>query len=308
MTKQWDVVERMANKIYPAYEELCRVASYGDIFYNDDTTVRILSQMKENEVDNPERKGMFTTGIVSKLDKINISLFFSGRKHAGENLSDILNHRPKSRGTPIQMSDASSRNIPTNYSLENAFCLAHARRKFVAVQEQFPDEVGYLLDKVGRVYKNDKIAKESNLSPDERLHLHQKDSYPIMDEIHEWLSVKLKNKEVEPNSSLGSAMKYMAKHWERLTTFLRVAGTPLDNNECERALKKAILHRKNSLFYKNEHGAYIGDLFISFFHTCAMNKVNPFEYLVSLQKNSSEVKANPEMWLPWNYKENNRKA
>ena len=51
---------------------------------------------------------------------------------------------------------------------------------------------------------------------------------------------------MEPNSALGGAISYLLKHWEKLTLFLRVAGAPLDNNLCERALKKAILHRKNA--------------------------------------------------------------
>src|SRR5436190_16436945 len=63
---------------------------------------------------------------------------------------------------------------------------------------------------------------------------------------------------VEPDSGLGQAISYLLKHWEKLTLFLRVAGAPIDNNLVERALKKAILHRKNSLFYKTRNGAQMG--------------------------------------------------
>ena len=94
----------------------------------------------------------------------------------------------------------------------------------------------------------------------------------------------------------------MLKHWEPLTLFLRVRGAPLDNNLCERALKQAILHRKNSLFYKTLRGAQVGDIFMSLIHTCKMAKVNPFDYLVALQKHAMEVFKNPQIWLPWNYK------
>ena len=66
----------------------------------------------------------------------------------------------------------------------------------------------------------------------------------------------------------------------------------------------AISHRKNSLFYKTEHGAYIGDLFMSLIHTCFLGKVNPFEYLIALQKNKVNLFANPQRWLPWNFQEN----
>jgi Transposase IS66 family len=42
------------------------------------------------------------------------------------------------------------------------------------------------------------------------------------------------------------------------------------NNICERALKRAVLHRKNALFYKTLNGAEAGDLFMSLIHTCEL--------------------------------------
>ena len=125
-----------------------------------------------------------------------------------------------------------------------------------------------------------------------------------MDALHGWLEKQLEEKKVEPNSSLGKAVNYMLNHWSALTLFLRVEKAPLDNNICERALKMAILHRKNSLFYKTEHGAYIGDMFMSLIHTCVLGKINPYEYLTTLQKHSAALFAQPHRWLPWNYKEN----
>ncbi len=68
-------------------------------------------------------------------------------------------------------------------------------------------------------------------------------------------------------------------------------------------LKRAIQHRKNSLFFRTEHGAYIGDLFMSLIHTCTLNHVNPFHYLTTLQRHSSELFKNPKHWLPWNYQQ-----
>jgi len=96
----------------------------------------------------------------------------------------------------------------------------------------------------------------------------------------------------------GEAITYLLKHWEPLTLFLRQPGAPLDNNVCERALKKAILHRKNSLFYKTGNGARVGDLYMSLIHTCELNDANPFEYLTELQKNAAELAQNPAAWMP----------
>ena len=74
------------------------------------------------------------------------------------------------------------------------------------------------------------------------------------------------------------------------------------NNLVERALKKAILHRKNSLFYKTLNGADVGDLYMSLIHTCELNDVNPFDYLTELQRHTEELIARPVDWMPWNYR------
>ena len=108
---------------------------------------------------------------------------------------------------------------------------------------------------------------------------------------------------VEPNSALGGAISYLLRHWEKLTLFLRQAGAPLDNNLCERALKKAILHRKNALFYKTLRGARVGDLFMSLIHTCEFCGANPFEYLTELDRHAAELSSRPQDWMPWNYRQ-----
>ena len=95
----------------------------------------------------------------------------------------------------------------------------------------------------------------------------------------------------------------MLRHWQALTLFLRVAGAPLDNNICERALKMAIRHRKNSLFYRTPRSARVGDIFMSLIHTCRLCKANPFDYLTELEHHAEEVAANPGKWMPWNYRQ-----
>ena len=124
-----------------------------------------------------------------------------------------------------------------------------------------------------------------------------------MKKLNAWLHAQFEERKVEPNSGLGQAISYLLKHWQKLTLFLRQAGAPLDNNIVERALKKAILHRKNSLFYKTRNGAQMGDLFMSLIHTAELCGANPFDYLTELQRHSEELVQNPSEWMPWNYRE-----
>ena len=299
---QWEIVDEAAQKVEPVYEELKKLASQGEVIHNDDTTGKIISQILENKNENPDRKGIFTTGMLSLVGEHKIALFFTGRRHAGENLTELLKKRPEDLPPPIQMCDAHSVNLSKEFETLLANCLIHGRRNFVDVIGAFPEECRYLIEKLGEVYHFDSMAKKQKMSPDERLTFHQQKSGPVMEALKEWLQAQFDEKKVEPNSGLGKAIAYMLKHWEPLTLFLRVPGAPLDNNICERALKKAILHRKNALFYKTERGAFVGDIFMSLIHTCNLNGVNPFEYLTELQRHADEVAAHPEQWLPWNYR------
>ncbi|HEX9910516.1 MAG TPA: IS66 family transposase, partial [Desulfatiglandales bacterium] len=301
---QWEIVERTADKIHPVYSELIREAAQGELLYNDDTTMKILANLKKPEVnDETSGKGSFTTGVLAVRDKRRMALFFTGAKHAGENLTQLLEQRISGLSPPIQMCDALSRNVPKEFETFLANCLAHARRNFVDLVSGFPEECRYVIEALAEIYHYDKVAKEQSLSPDQRLRFHQDHSGPVTERLNEWLRKQLDHRRVEPNSSMGKAITYMLKHWQPLTLFLRVPGVPLDNNLCEQVLKRAILHRKNSLFFKTEHGAYIGDLFMSLIHTCILNRVNPFHYLTTLQRHSSELFRNPKQWLPWNYQQ-----
>lgn len=304
---QWEVEADAAELLSPAFDELIRQAAQGKVLHNDDTTMRILGLKEPEPVEAGSKKkprsGIFTTGIVSIDEGHQIALFFTGRNHAGENLADVLSKREEELGAPIQMCDSLSRNTAGDFETIVANCLAHARRYFVDVSENFPEEVRYVLEKLREVYKVDAEAKKLGLNDEERLRLHQRKSSKLMESLKKWLDRKIKKKEVEPNSSLGQAIEYMRDHWRELTLFLRVPGAPLDNNICERALKKAILHRKGSLFYKTKKGARVGDLFMSLIHTCELNEVGSFDYLVALQRHHREVAEHPEEWMPWNYEQ-----
>ena len=142
---QWDIVRALAKHVEPIFEELVGQAAQGDVLYNDDTTVKILALMgdrsrgksalaeaaaepaetvPENAADVPakgaakkaasERRGLFTSGVVSTREGRRIALFFSGRQHAGENLKDVLAERAAELAAPIQMCDALSRNMPAD--------------------------------------------------------------------------------------------------------------------------------------------------------------------------------------------------
>jgi transposase len=299
---QWELVSAAALMLAPVEEELIRQAAQGSLVHNDDTSMRIL---KFERAPGDSRTGLFTSGIVSVVAAGHrIATFFTGSKHAGENLADVLRRRATGLAPPIQMCDALSRNAPAAFVVILANCLAHGRRHFVDVVSSFPGECRYVLETLREVFHFDALATEQGLTPQERLSFHQQHSLPLMDSLHQWCGQQFEERKVEPNSGLGKAIKYLLNHWQKLTLFLREPGAPLDNNICERALKKAILHRKNALFYRTLNGARVGDLFMSLIHTAELCGANPFDYLTELLRHPRELVQAPSCWMPWNYREN----
>lgn len=299
---QWELMAAAAKPIWCALRELIRQAAQGNVMHNDDTSMRILRLTREP---GDKRTGIFTSGIVSIVGAYKVALFFTGTKHAGENIAEVLTRRAGELPPPIQMCDALSRNSPKPAGVATllANCMAHGRRQIVEVAENFPEESRHVLQTLASVYHHDALARERKLSPEERLRFHQGHSRPLLDQLRDWVNAQFSEHRVEPNSGLGKAFSYLLNHWAKLTLFLSQPGAPLDNNIVERALKKAILNRRNALFYKTQNGAAVGDLFMSLIHTCELNGVNPFDYLTELLRHSEELKQKPSDWMPWNYRD-----
>jgi transposase len=298
---QFELVEFVADAGYPVVRVLERVAANGELVHNDDTTAKILSVIKENKA-NPTktRTGMKTSCIWVKSEGHTIVLYYTGIHHAGENLEEILRRRDMEKPAIIQMCDASSMNIPTSFKTILCNCLGHGFRKFRDLLEFFPEPCLKVMQSIAAVFAVEE--KTVGMSALERWRYHRQHSKSVMLELHRWLKAQLTSRQVEPNSSLGKAMRYWLTHWKALRRFLIVPGAPIDNNIVERALKIPIRVRKASMFYKTEHGAAISNIVTSLIQTTALAGENPYDYLIALQEHKSLVFKNPDAWLPWCYR------
>ena len=224
---QWELMAAAAEPLGVALEELIRQAAQGRVLHNDDTSMRILRLIREP---GDKRTGTFTSGIVSLVGAWTIALFLTGKKHAGENIAEVLKQRAHDLPPPIQMCDALSRNTPKGVETLIANCLALGRRQLVEVVDHFPEECRYVLETLGAVFHNDAVTREQALSAEDRLHYHQEHRGPLMQKLHQWMEAQLAEHKTEPNSGLGKAISYLLNHWRKLTLFLRQAGSPIDNN------------------------------------------------------------------------------
>jgi transposase len=317
----WEMVEDVAESAIPIYSQLCKETAKAQVLIVDDTNMRILEFMKENEIKkrlkelenstkakkskkDADRTGIFTTAILTEGLEHNITAYFTGRRHAGENLDKLLHERPEELSVVIEACDALTRNNPKNHEVLKAYCNAHNRRNFYDLLGLWPKEAVRVLELYASIFYNEKVSLEKKMSWEDRQKYHQEESGPIMEEIKRFCNALLESKTIEPNDLFGKSIAYQNKHWEGLTLFLRVPGAPLTTNSVERALKAAIRNRKNSLFYKTEWGALVGDIHHTIIETCTRNDVDPMDYLVACQICSNEVRTSPHLWLPWNFAKN----
>jgi hypothetical protein len=308
---QWDPIEVVGDCAYTVLASLEPEAAQGGVILHDDTAVRILAWLQENEArlaaaqahglaTSPERTGMHTTALAVQVGEHTAMLYDSGRLHAGENLQRLLDQRAAGRAHPLVMADAlASNTLVDEAAVIRGHCLAPGRRKFSDLAEVFPHACHVVLEVLRPGFDQDEQARTEQWSPAARLAYHQAQSRPLMDELKRWLDTQLAERLVEPNSALGKAIVDMQSHWDTLRRFVAVPGAPLDNNLAERGLKLFIRQRTNSFLYKNEHSASIASLLTSLIATCLYAGINAVEYLVALQEPRDEVFAAPAAGLPW---------
>ncbi|HYN63344.1 MAG TPA: transposase, partial [Candidatus Limnocylindrales bacterium] len=245
---QWDIVAKAAPSPRAVFEELIRQAAQAPLLHSDDTPMKVLSLMKERakaEADGvkPVAKAINTSGIVAVLQddahhngqhtqQRKVVLFFTGHAHAGKNMQRVLAHRAQELQPAMQMCDALASNVAGEFKTVLANCLTHGRRQVADVAEQFPEAARCVIEALAKVYEHDAKCRHDQLSPEQRLSFHQEHSQPIMDGVQRWMNEQFDKRLVEPNSGLGKALRYLIRHWDALTLFLRKVGAPLDNNLC----------------------------------------------------------------------------
>ena len=305
----FDQCEYVANDVKPVFDALCRLTGNAELILLDDTTNRILDQKEGTQ--KPDRRtgilksrtGVYSSGILATLPEgQQTALFETNIGHAGEWLDSLLAHREADAPPVKLMSDALSANSPLDKDKAIiGLCNVHARREFADLIVNFRHEVIDKLADYGQIWLNDTKVKEEQFTPEQRRDYHHKHSLPVMVALKDWGQHQLDSEAVEANGGLGKAIHYFIKHYEALTRFCFELNMPLDNNAMEAMLKIVIRNRKNALFFKTLAGAAIGDVLTSIIATCHLNDVNPYEYLIQLQRHRETVKAEPLNWLPWNY-------
>jgi len=304
---QYRMLLQVFESAFPIYLQLIEEAAQGALLHADDTSIKILDWLAghgpPNKSNGAPKKSAQTTALISRsVEGQDIVLYLTGADQAGAKMSSLLQKRSTELGAPIYMCDGLAANQPgSKYVYIQTFCLDHARRQFYDLMTIYPGKCSFVIDQLKLIYKADAEAKVRLMTPNQRLQHHKEYSRPVMDALGEWFIEQIRSEAVEENDDLGKAINYCLKRWSELNEFHHTAGVPLSNADCEQAIKSIIRHRKNSLFYKTEKGAVVGDVIQSLIATCEQVAANPFKYLEWIQVNRAKVKQDPSRYTPRAY-------
>lgn len=303
-SRQAQVFAWAADELSPFFSALCQQIANSKLVYRDDTPGRIIDYQKEQRLlkasgEKAARVGVYTTYVEAKLQNgSTLVLAETSQKHCGEVFAELLTYRTEGDSI-LSMSDASPMNfveLPEGKST-NALCHAHARRKFFDLLGSYPETSKSFLQIFDDLFRNDAEIASVTDDPYERLKLHQQLSSPLMVKLS--MLIAAKSPSVPKNSYLSDALHYVDRHWDGLTHFLRTPGVPISNNLAERGIKAPIRHRRNSLFFKTENGAFVGTVITSILLTAHKNDLSPADYLSHLLTHRTELWNNPEDFMPW---------
>lgn len=303
-TTQWGAFEIAADRLLPLKKLLCALAAQADVITMDHTHARVIAEERHRkrlrESGEDSRVAMATSGYLVELAEPveKFALFHTGPLDAGQHLKTLLEPRVPGTGTLVVACDALASNQNQDHpDVVLALCNVHARRQILDLGEYMPKLGREIVLCYDAVFQTERRAKQ--LPPDARMQLHQTHSLPAMRKIRDLALEELLSERRGPNGKITDAFSYIIRHFERLVTFCRVPRAPVHTNDVERALKKPILHRKNSLFHQTFAGSGVGDLFTSLFFSAEMAGHNPVAYVTRLLENWRDVAAHPRTYLPW---------
>lgn len=302
---QWDLMVAHEPMLKALYGAIAQDAANGAALCYDDTSVKIMSEIKAAKLAEKGKKSehtCFTTGIVSIHEDHRTYLYITDNRTAGKCIVEIMEQRHAHLDPPIMMCDALAANIPQGIAEDLyilCFCLVHARRQFYELPNGYDDLADKVIGLIGTIYDHEAYTK--GYSAEQRLAYHQEKSTPVMEELKAYLDEQ--KSEFEPNSAPGKAIDYILNRWTELSQFLRQIHAPLDTNIVERALKLVIQVRKSSMFYKTLSSAAFASYVQSALYSAAQNEINPCDYMAALINNEEAVIQNPKAWLPWIYQD-----
>lgn len=184
-----------------------------------------------------------------------------------------------------------------------AFCWAHQRRDFLKLANDFPDLSGWALgwvERIGELYQLHALrhAAESDGA------LHAARTQQLQRAVQRMASqYETALTEATLAAPALKVLKSMKKHWPGLTVFVEHPEVPMDNNAAERALRPAVVCRKNFYGSGSQWSGQLAATMFSVLMTAKLWKLNARTWLSTYLQACAEQgnQAPPDLgaFLPW---------
>ena len=179
--------------------------------------------------------------------------------------------------------------LASQQGITHLSCWAHARRYFDKALENDRDRASHVMKLIQLLYAIEALARESEMSHQQRYALRLDKSLPIINEIGQYIQQE-RNK-VTPKSPIGKAFEYCTNRWISLQNYLTNGMLEIDSNLVENSIRPLALGRKNYLFAGSHDAAKDIAMFYSFFATCTKNDINSQKWLTYVINNINDTKA-----------------
>jgi transposase len=278
----------VADVVEPLYQRMAERVRKSHVVATDDTVQPMLSPGQTQ----PARMWVY---VGDEANPYNVFDFTLNRSREGpkEFLKDY---------TQVLLADAYGgyNGVVAGNAITRAGCWSHARRKFVEAEKSAPEIAREAVALMDALFAVERQAKDVSVS--ERLELRQKQSVPILAELHRRQLIW--KEQLLPKHPMADAVNYTLGQWEALTVFTSDGAVPIDNNVSEREMKRIVLHRKNSLFVGNPRGGRTAAILASLTSSCRRHDMDPHLYFMQLLVNLPTWPARDlDAWLPDRWKQ-----
>lgn len=244
------------------------------------------------------------TGRSDNDDPRSMIVFY--RSHLGSlgNLLEMILRKRKASARELWIqSDLSTTNLVTDPELTSRFdigmagCTAHARRPFAQYEDQDPIRVPYMLHLFKGLAMHEDCLDRVGRNHENVLAVRDQDSRRLWEKIkafaHELAQAWTKA------TPLGAGARYIIKHYDKLTAYLRNPRLDGTNNLRERLLRPEKLIEKSSMFRRTIEGRAVLDILRTILQTAVAAGVPAHEYLVDVMRTDpEEVAEHPERYTP----------
>ena len=278
----------VADVVEPLYQRMAERVRKSHVVATDDTVMPMLSPGQTQSA----RMWVYVGDESNPYNVFDFTLH-RGRDGPKQFLRDY---------TEVLLADAYGgyNGVVAGNAITRAGCWSHARRKFVEAEKTAPEIAREAVALMDALFAVERRAKDVSVT--ERVELRQKQSVPVLAELHRKLLAW--KEQLLPKHPMAEAVNYTLSQWEELTVFCSDGAVPIDNNVSEREMKRVVLNRKNSLFVGNPRGGRTAAILASLTSSCRRHDMDPQLYFMQLLMNLPSWPAKDlDAWLPDRWKQ-----